>query len=220
MAIKFPDSITQNNSNYITVSAIDGDVQGIYFVDTIAERDAVGNADIALDNHRALGTVVFVGTVGYIYEGANLTDIEWADATNWITFGSSGGTFATLADTDVSNLNAGDTVVFDGTNLVSKDDRLETTVTTDALTNLDTFLIADYQSAVYSYSLKGSHSRAGQVIIDYDGVSTVEVTDISTNPIGTDANPPEFEASVTGTTLLLRLVNGNGYIFKAQATRI
>jgi|13_taG_2_1085334.scaffolds.fasta_scaffold01393_9 hypothetical protein len=220
MAIKFPDSITQNNSNYITVSAIDGDVQGIYFVDTVAERDAIGNADIALDNHRALGTVVFVGTVGYIYEGTNLTDVEWSDTANWITFGSSGGTFAALSDTDTSNLSAGDTVVFDGTNLVSKDDRLETTVTTDAQTNLDTFEVADYQSAIYSYSLKGTESRAGQVMVDYDGVSAVEITDISTNPIGTDSNPPSFTAAVSGTELILRVVNGNGYIFKAQATRI
>lgn len=220
MAIKFPDSITQNNSNYITVSAIDGDVQGIYFVDTEAERDAIGNADISLDNHRALGTVVFVGTIGYIYEGANLTDGEWSDAANWITFGSSGGTFSSLSDTDTSDLNTGDTLVFDGTDLVSRDDRLETTVTTDAQTNLDTFLVADYQSAIYSYSLKGSESRAGQVMIDYDGVSSVEITDISTNPIGTDSNPPSFTVEISGTELILRVVNGNGYIFKAQATRI
>lgn len=220
MAIKFPDSITQNNSNYITVSAIDGDVQGIYFVDTIAERSAIGNANIALDNHRALGTVVFVGTVGYIYEGTDLTDISWADTANWITFGSSGGSFETLTDTDTSNLNAGDTIVFNGTELVSKDDRLEATIVSDSATNLDTFLIADYQSAVYSYSLKGSHSRAGQIMLDYDGVSSVEITDISTNPMGTDANPPEFGVSVSGLEIVLNVVNGNGYIFKAQATRI
>ncbi len=220
MAIKFPDSITQNNSNYITVSAIDGDVQGVYFVDTVAERDAIGNADVSLDNHRALGTCVFVGTAGYVYQGPNLTDLSWTDLANWVPFGSAGGTFAALTDTDTSDLNAGDTLVFDGTNIVSNNDRLESTISSDVATNLDTFEMADYQSAIYSYSIKGAHSRAGQIMLDYDGVSTIEITDISTNPIGTDANPPEFEAVTSGTSIVLRVVNGNGYSFKAQATRI
>lgn len=221
MAIKFPDSITQNNANYITVSAIDGDVQGIYFVDTIAERDAIGNADVSLDNHRALGTVVFVGTAGYVYNGVNLTDVSWADAVNWTAFGNSGSTLAGLSDVDLTGISAGDSVVYDGTSFVSDNSRLDVTVSTDIASNVDTFAIADYQSAIYSYSLKGSYSRAGQVMVDFDGISTLELTDLSTNPIGTDSNEPEFQVVLSGGThVALQLVNGNGYSFKAQATRI
>lgn len=222
MAIKFPDSITQNNANYITVSAIDGDVQGIYFVDTIGERDAIGNADISLDNHRALGTVVFVGTSGYVYSGTNLSDASWGDSINWTAIGNTGGsTFAGLTDVDLTGISAGDSVVYDGTDFVSDNSRLNVSVTSDIAFSVDTFAITDYQSAVYTYSLKGSYSRAGQLMVDFDGLSTLEVTDISTNPIGTDSNEPEFQVVLSGGThVALQLVNGNGYSFKAQATRI
>lgn len=221
MAIKFPDSITQNNSNYITVSAIDGDVQGIYFVDTVAERNAIGNADTSLDNHRALSTVVFVGTSGYVYSGTNLTDVSWEDSVNWTAIGNAGSTFAGLTDVDLTGISAGDSVVYDGTSFVSDNSRLSVSVTSDIAFSVDTFAVTDYQSAVYTYSLKGSYSRAGQLIVDFDGISTLEVTDISTNPIGTDSTEPEFQVALSGGThIVLQLVNGNGYSFKAQATRI
>lgn len=221
MAIKFPDSITQNNANYITVSAIDGDVQGIYFVDTIAERDAIGDADIELDNHRALGTVVFVGTTAYVYDGTNLTDGEWTDTNNWTPLGSAGTTLAGLSDVNTTSLNAGDFLVYNGTDFVSSKSRLEAIIGTDSATSVDNFAIADYVGAVYVYSLSGSHSRTGQVMVDYDGLTGLEVTDISTNPQGTDSNPPEFQAIISGGThIQLQVVNGNGYSFKAQATRV
>ena len=220
MAIKFPDSITQNNANYITVSAIDGDVQGIYFVDTIAERDAIGDADVSLDNHRALGTVVFVGTSGYVYDGANLSDVTWQDAASWTPIGSS-GELGELANVDTTTVGTGDSIVYDGTEFVSDNRGLSATVTSDTPFNVDTFAIADYSSAIYAYSIKGSSSRAGQIMVDYDGLTTIELTDISTNPIGTDSSEPEFQAVISGGThLALQMVNGNGYSFKAQATRI
>jgi len=220
MAIKFPDSITQNNANYITVSATDGDVQGIYFVDTIAERDAIGNEDTSLDNHRALGTVVFVGTAGYVYSGLSVSDANWVNTSNWSTLGSA-GTLGQLADVDTTGIAAGDVLVYNGTGFVTNNNSLNVSVTADTPFNVDSFAIADYQSAIYSYSLKGSYSRAGQIMVDYDGITSIELTDISTNPIGTDSTEPEFQAVISGGThLALQLVNGNGYSFKAQATRI
>ena len=221
MAIKFPDSITQNNANYITVSAIDGDVQGIYFVDTVEERDDIGNADIELDNHRALGTVVFVGTTAYVYDGANLTDTEWANANNWSPLGSAGTTLASLSDVDTSNLNSGDNLVYDGTNFVSSNSKLDVTIATDNATNVDSWAVADFVGATYTYNLRGSGSRTGTVMVDYDGITGIELTDISTNPQGTDSNPPEFIAILSGGThIALQVVFGNGYSFKAQATRV
>lgn len=221
MAIKFPDSITQNNANYITVSAIDGDVQGIYFVDTTAERDAIGDADIALDNHRALGTVVFVGTTAYVYDGTSLTDAEWTNANNWTALGAAGTTLAGLSDVDTSNLNSGDNLVYDGTNFVSSNSRLEVVVSTDSATSVDSWPVADFVGATYSYNLRGSSSRTGTVMVDYDGTTGIEITDISTNPQGTESAHPEFIAILSGGThIALQVVFGNGYSFKAQATRI
>lgn len=222
MAIKFPDSITQNNANYITVSASDGDVQGIYFVDTVAERDAIGLADISLDNHRHLSTVVFVGSAGYVYNGPSLTDVAWQDATNWISVGSGSATLAGLSDVDLSGgVAAGDALIYDGTNFVPANTALNVLVSTDTASSVDSFAIADYSSAIYSYSLSGSHSRTGQVYLDYDDLGNLELTDISTNPQGTDSNPPEFQAAVSsGTHIVLQVVNGNGYSFKAQVTRL
>lgn len=221
MPLKFPDSITQNNANYITVSAIDGDVQGIYFVDTVAERDAIGDADISLDNHRALGTVVFVGTTAYVYDGADLTDSSWTNTSNWTPLGAAGTTLAGLSDVNTTSLSAGDFLEYDGTEFVSSKSRLEVIISSDSATNVDTFPVADYVGAVYTYNLRGSSSRTGQVMVDYDGTTGIELTDISTNPQGTESTHPEFIAILSGGThLALQVVNGNGYSFKAQATRV
>ena len=58
-------------------------------------------------------------------------------------------------------------------------------------------------------------------MVDYDGITGIELTDISTNPQGTDSNPPEFIAILSGGThIALQVVFGNGYSFKAQATRV
>jgi len=220
MAIKFPDSITQNNANYITVSASENDVQGVYFVDTVAGRDAIGNSDITLDNHRHLRTVVFVGSIGYIYTGANLTDAEWTDPLNWVTVGSAAGSLAGLSDVDVTNLQAGDYLVYNGTDFVTANNRIDVAVTTDAAFGVDTWELALYDGVIYSYNLRGTGSRTGQILVDYNG-STYEFTDISTNPQGTETNEPYFQMATSGTThAVLQIVNGNGYSFKAQATRI
>ena len=196
-------------------------MQGIYFVDTTAERDAIGNADTSLDNHRALGTVVFVGTTAYVYDGANLTDAEWADANNWTPLGSSGSTLAGLSDVDTSNLNAGDHLVYDGTDFISSNSRLSVAISSDSAVSVDSWPVADFAGATYTYNLRGSSSRTGTVMVDYDGLTGIEITDISTNPQGTESAHPEFTAILSGGThIALQVVFGNGYSFKAQATRV
>ena len=125
MAIKFPDSITQNNSNYITVSATDGDVQGIYFVANTTERDNIGDADVALDNHRVLGALVYVGTTPYLYQGVDISDAEWQNASNWAQTGSAVNALDDLSDVSLTAPSGGNVLVYDGANWV------------DGLTSLD-----------------------------------------------------------------------------------
>lgn len=103
MAIKFSDGITNNNASFITVSASNGDVQGVYFVDTIAARDALGSADSSVDNHRTTRCVVFVGTTAYVYTGADIADATWQDANNWSALtGASSGVQSDWDETDAA----------------------------------------------------------------------------------------------------------------------
>ena len=165
--------------------------------------------------------MVFVGTTAYVYDGANLTDTEWTDTNNWTPLGAAGTTLAGLSDVNTTSLNAGDHLVYDGTDFISSKSRLDVTISSDAATNVDSFPVADYVGATYSYNLRGSSSRTGMVMVDYDGTTGIELTDLSTNPQGTESTHPEFIAILSGGThIALQVVNGNGYSFKAQATRV
>ena len=114
MAIKFPDSITQNNSNYITVSATDGDVQGIYFVANTTERDNIGDSDVALDNHRVLGALVYVGTTPYLYTGVDISDAEWQNASNWAQTGSAVSAIDDLTDVTITAVASNEVLLYTG----------------------------------------------------------------------------------------------------------
>lgn len=224
MAIKFPDSITQNNANYITVSAIDGDVQGLYFVADVAARDAIGGPDAALDNHRALGTVVYTNGVPYYFTGASISDAVWQDANNWAQVGGTDLTsIDNILDVDTSTTSVGDILQWDGTTWVPvtfADSTFSTVITSDASYTVDIFPTT-YAAVTYTYSLinTGVGARAGTFTVVQDD-SEIEFTDFSTNPTGTDAAQPEITASLVGSTVEVAVTNGNGYTFKATATRL
>jgi hypothetical protein len=224
MALKFPDSITQNNSNYITVSAVDNDVQGIYFVDTIAERDALGLADTVLDNHRVLKAVVYVGTVPYLFDGPNVSDAEWTDASNWVQVGGTDITdLNNILNVDATGAEDGDYLIYDGDSneWVLYNPESEVLITTDFAFDIDTFSATDFVGAVYTYTLHdfGVGARTGQFMIVTDGTE-IEFTDNTTNAIGTDVDEPELTAHLSGGNVVVRVTNGNGYTFKATVTQL
>lgn len=224
MAIKFPDSITQNNANYITVDATNGDVRGLYFVASVAERDAIGGPDIALDNHRAEGTVVYVAGVPYVYGGSGVSDAQWQDANNWT---QAGGTDLTsinnVLDVDTTTAGTGDVLQWNGTTWVPvplTSDVIETAITNDASFTVDTFATADYHSATYQYVLVNDTvgARAGQfTVIQNDG--EIKFTDFSTESTGTDTEPT-IAAAIVGLDVWIIVGSGAGYTFKATANRL
>ena len=203
MALKFPDSITQNNSNYITVSASENDVQGIYFVDTFAERDALGLADTDLDNHRVLKAVVYVDTVPYLYDGPDVTDTQWADVSNWVQVGGTDiSDLNNILNVDTTGADDGDFIMYNGTSneWVLYNPESEVLIPQDFAYDIDTFSATDFVGAVYTYTLHdfGVGARTGQFMIVTDGTE-IEFTDNTTNAIGTDVDEP-----VAGPTLCLR----------------
>ena len=221
MAIKFPDSITQNNSNYITVSATDGDVQGIYFVDTIAERDAIGGSDYALDNHRVEGAVVYVGTEPYVYIGSGISDIEWADPLNWVIGNAGVARLGDINNVNIMNLGVGHRLEYDGNNWVNYAPGTTVAVTGGSSFQLDAFSVNDYNGAIYSYLLlnPGNGARTGQLMIVHDN-GAVEMTDNSTNTLGTATPQPEFVVAIESGDVVVRIDNANGYTFKAEVTKL
>ena len=222
MAIKFPDSITQNNSNYITVSAVDNDVQGIYFVDTIVERDNIGLADTDLDNHRVLKAVVYVGTTPYMFDGVNVTDTEWQNAANWVQVGGTNIDFLdNIGDVNVSSASAGDVLQYDGADWVPYNPNTELVIASDSATTVDGWDFTDYDGAVYNYILHdfGTGARCGQFMIITDGTD-VEFTDNSTSAIGSDSTEPELTAEISGSNVVVKVTNGDGYTFKAEVTKL
>lgn len=224
MALKFPDSITQNNSNYITVSATENDVQGLYFVDTFAERDALGLADTVLDNHRVLKAVVYVDTVPYLFNGPDVSDAQWTDASNWVQVGGTDlSEIGSIGDLDVAGAEDGDFLIYNGDteNWVLYNPESEVLIPQDFAYDIDTFSATDFVGAVYTYTLHdfGVGARTGQFMIVTDGTE-IEFTDNTTNAIGTDIDEPELSAHLSGGMVVVRVTNGNGYTFKATLTQL
>jgi hypothetical protein len=224
MAIKFPDSITQNNSNYITVDATTGDVRGLYFAADVAARDAIGLSDVALDNHRSTDCVVYTGGVPYLYTGADVSDAQWTDANNWSQVGGTDLTsINNVLDVDTTTAGTGDVLQWNGTTWVPvplTSDVIETAITNDASFTVDTFATADYHSATYQYVLVNDTvgARAGQfTVIQNDG--EIKFTDFSTESTGTDTEPT-IAAAIVGLDVWIIVGSGSGYTFKATANRL
>jgi len=220
MAIKFPDSITQNNANYITVSAIDGDVQGIYFVDTLAERDAIGGADFVLDNHRVTGAVVYVGTKPYIYTAASIADVDWTNIANWESGSASLASLNDIDDVTITSVGVGNTLVYDGTEWVNYASGSIVPILGNSAYLLDQFPTTDYNGAVYDYVLVNTTggARCGQLMLVHTG-GNITMTDVSTTTLGA-GTPPEFTVSIATGNVEVRIDNGFGYTFKANVTKL
>ena len=104
------------------------------------------------------------------------------------------------------------------TNTVST---VSTVIGSDAATNVDTFATSTYNGAIYDYILKDSTvgARAGQFMVAHDD-GDVTFTDTSTKHLS-DSTIPEITADISGgSTVRIRVTNGNGYTFKAFAKKL
>ena len=136
---------------------------------------------------------------------------------------------ATLADltsgsiTDLDEVSSvgstGQILISDGTDLVATDftDWKEgsTAPGTDAATSVVTeSTVGGYAAVTVHYSLSdGTNMRTGTLMAITDGAST-ELTDISTNQIGSEASEPIFTAITSGSNIDIKVTDGNGYTIK------
>lgn len=133
-----------------------------------------------------------------------------------------------LANTSITQLDevssvgtTGQILVSDGTNLVATTftewKENSQTLATDAASDIITAesLVGSYGAITLHYSLSdGTNMRMGTLMVITDG-STVELTDISTNQIGNEADEPAFSATTSGSNLAIKVTDGNGYTVKS-----
>lgn len=147
--------------------------------------------------------------------GASSGNVLQYNGTNWVD--------ANLDLEDLGNVNTtgvaqGDYLMWNGSQWVDHTPRVQ-----------DTATVINSDSASYVYSTAIASSYAG-LKIDYvlkDAVSTnirigtiyactddtnVEMTDVSTNWLGSESTIPTFSAVKNGSDLEVRITNGNGYI--------
>lgn len=208
---------------------------------TFAEAGLATSTDIAnmvetTDNISVLSDVTGIGNAGDILvnDGGSMTGVATIAHTYISDFDTEVNALigaATLADltsgsiTDLDEVasvgTSGQILVSDGTDLVATDftDWKENSqsVATDAATDVITAesLVGSYGAITLHYSLSdGTNMRMGTLMAITDG-STVELTDISTNQIGGDADEPVFSATTTGSNLAIKVTDGNGYTVKS-----
>jgi hypothetical protein len=92
---------------------------------------------------------------------------------------------------------------------------LHSVITTDAATTVSTQSTSTYKGAFFDYTLSGTAgARIGQFMV-LSGSGGLTFTDTSAPAIGGDTSEPILSASFAGNLISLRVINGNGYTFKA-----
>jgi len=139
-----------------------------------------------------------LGTSGSLVLNNNITFFNFEDATNFEV-----PDFIASSSFEISTLN----VIIDS----------------DNATELDNFPTDTYNSVIYDYGIRhqapGTGARTGQFYVAHDD-SALEYTDTSTPSLHGDSFEPYISASISGSTVTVHMVNGNGYIFKAFAKKL
>jgi len=188
------------------------------------------------DSVTDLSDVTNIGSNGNIIvnSGGNLVGVSSISHDSITNFDSEVNALITATDiSDLSNTSiteldevsavgsSGQILVSNGTNLIAttltdwKED--STTLATDAASDIITAesLVGSYGAITLHYSLSdGTNMRMGTLMAITDG-STVELTDISTNQIGSDADEPVFSATTSGSNLAIKVTDANGYTVKS-----
>ena len=189
----------------------------------------VADAQIAAADIQDLSNVTNVGTAGQVLQstGTNATFVtldhdditDFDDAVDAIVD-------TVIAATDIADLSdvsgsasAGDVLVYSGSvwepTAAAVYERTSVTPGSDAAADVITeALVGGYAAVTVEYSLKdgSANMRMGQLMVITDG-STVELTDISTASIGSEADEPVFSAT-TGANLVIKIADGSGYTVK------
>ena len=187
----------------------------------------------------ASGAISASGTiVGSNLSGTNTGDQDLSSYSTIVQLNASSSALQTNIDAkaSIAQLNASSSALqtnistntgnisTNTTNITSLTDTVSTVTTvigSDAATNVDTFATSTYNGAIYDYILKDSTvgARAGQFMVAHDD-GDVTFTDTSTRHLS-DSTIPEITADISGgSTVRVRVTNGNGYTFKAFAKKL
>lgn len=207
---------------------------------TAAEAGLATSTDIAnmLETTSSIADLSDVGALGtngqvYVSSGSALVATT-LDHDNISDFDAEVN--ALIAATDISDLSNtsiteldevsavgsnGQILVSDGSDLVATDfvpwKKDSKTYATDAALDVITAesLVGGYGAITLHYSLSDStNMRTGTLMVITDG-STVELTDISTNQIGSEADEPVFSATTSGSSLAIKVSDASGYTVKS-----
>lgn len=184
-------------------------------VTTLNDVDSIGSDGNLIVNTG--GAINAVSSIAHTYISDFDTEV------NALIAAATLGDLASGSITDLDEVSAvgasGQILVSDGTNLVATDftDWKEgsTSPASDAATSVVTeSTVGGYAAATVHYSLSdGTNMRMGTLMAITDG-SSVELTDISTNQIGSEASEPVFSAITSGSNIDIKVADGNGYTIK------
>ncbi len=191
------------------------------------------------DFHDFTGSVDITGSiVASNLSGTNTGDQDLSSYSTIVQLNASSSALQTNIDAkaSITQLNASSSALqtnistntgnisTNTTNITSLTDTVSTVTTvigSDAATNVDTFATSTYNGAIYDYILKDSTvgARAGQFMVAHDD-GDVTFTDVSTKHLS-DSTIPEITADISGgSTVRVRVTNGNGYTFKSFVKKL
>ena len=127
----------------------------------------------------------------------------------------------TNGDIDVNgNITASGNISASGDITTNTISNLSVNISSDNAIQLDAFSTTSYDGAIYDYILKSptTGSRAGQFMVAHDN-GLITFTDTSTRHL-TDPIPPSIDAVLQSGNIRVRIVNGNGYTFKALVKKL
>ena len=130
-----------------------------------------------------------------------------------------------LSDVAVSGATSGQQAKYNGTNWVNftsafDEEQANTTVASDAATSVYSQAAPSGGAFHVDYSIgNGTSIRTGTLMVVTDGTD-VELTDYSTNKIGSEATEPEFSAAMSGVNCVVSVTDGGGYTVKKLVRRI
>jgi hypothetical protein len=189
----------------------------------------VADAQIAAADIQDLSNVTNVGTAGQVLQstGTNATFVT-LDHEDITDFDAEVDAIVdtVIAATDIADLSdvtgtasEGDVLVYTSSawtpTAAALYERTSVTPGSDAAADVITeALVGGYAAVTVEYSLKdgSANMRMGQLMVITDG-STVELTDISTASIGSEADEPVFSAT-TGANLVIKIADASGYTVK------
>lgn len=178
-----------------------------------------GTGDIEFVNFRGQGPL----KLGHVNGGGGTIGVDFYSGTTNSARLDVNGNFG--IGTGTSTLNNKLEVVGDisasGDIITNTLETIETTITSDGSTTVDTFAVASHKGAIYDYILydTGVGARTGQFMVIEDN-NSVEFTDNSTPTLGTETLIPTITAAHDVSTVEVNITNGNGYTFKAIAKRL